>query len=328
MAAHRTHRPAHACGIGARSRGIALIVVMWMLALLSIIIGTFAVLARTETLQARFTFDAADARYAAEAGLHRAVVELRNPDIETRWVADGRPYEFRFGEATIEVRITDETGLIDINAAAQGNPELVRRLFESVGLEEDDAQLMTEALQDWIDPDDEPRPMGAEADQYFDADYPYGPANQPFGTVAEVQQVIGMSWELFRAIEASITVNSGRADFNPAFAPASVLRTIEDMDEQAARLFIEERSQYHPGDEMQLALPDGTLVNQRGGGLTHTVNSRATLDTGAWSEIEATIRLGTDSRGRPFRIVRWDRNVTRSESRTEQTTEPGEDFRR
>jgi len=297
-----------------RQRGIALIVVMWMLALLTIVIGTFAVLARTETLQARFTFDAVDARYAAEAGLHRAVVELRNPDIETRWVADGRPYRFEFGNAEVEVRVTDETGLIDVNAAAQGNPELVQRLFTSVGLDDNDAQLMTEAIQDWIDPDEEPRPMGAEVDEYFDAGYPYGPANQPFGSVAELQQVVGMSWELFQAVEASITVNSGRADFNPAFAPESVLMTLEDMDEEAARLFIEERSQYHPGDQAQLMLPDGTLVSQRGGGLTHTVGSRARLDTGAWSEIEATIRLGTDSRGRPFRIVRWDRNVTESES--------------
>ncbi|MEX2497530.1 MAG: hypothetical protein WD397_01485 [Wenzhouxiangellaceae bacterium] len=291
-------------------RGIALIIVMWMLALLTIIVGTFAVLARTETLQSRFLFDATDARYAAEAGLHRAVVELRNPDMETRWVADGRPYEFRFGDAQVEVRITDETGLIDVNAAAQGNPDLLIRLFESVGLDEQDAQLMTAAIQDWIDGDDETRVMGAEDSEYANEDLPYGPANEAFGTIEELQQVIGMSWELFRALEASLTVHSGRADFNPAFAPPSVLGTIADMNAEDAQLFIEERSQYHPGDQMQLALPDGTMVNQRGSGLTHTIVSRATLDSGTWSAIEATIRLGTDSRGRPFRIVRWKENQT------------------
>jgi general secretion pathway protein K len=293
-------------------RGIALIVVLWMLALLTIVIGTFAVLARTETLQSRFLFDTTDARYAAEAGLHRAVVELRNPDVVTRWVADGRPYGFRFGDADVEVRITDETGLIDVNAAAQGNPALLIRLFESVGLVPEDAELMTAALQDWIDGDDETRVMGAEDREYADEGLPYGPANQPFGTVEEIQQVIGMSWGLFQAIEPSLTVHSGRADFNPAFAPVDVLRTLPDLDEEGARLFIEERSQYHPGDQMQLSLPDGTMVNQRGSGLTHTVVSRATLEGGTWSEIEATIRLGTDSRGRPFRIVRWKENQTES----------------
>ncbi|MFO7764739.1 MAG: type II secretion system protein GspK [Wenzhouxiangellaceae bacterium] len=294
------------------SRGIALIVVMWMLALLTIIIGTFAVLARTEVLQSRFLFDTTDARYAAEAGLHRAVVELRNPDVETRWVADGRPYEFRFGDANVEVRITDETGLIDVNATAQGNPELLIRLFESVGLNGEDAELMTAAIQDWIDADDETRVMGAEDREYANEGLPYGPANQPFGTVEELQQVIGMSWDLFRSVADSVTVHSGRADFNPAFAPPSVLQTIPDMDEESTQLFIEERSQYHPADQMQLALPDGTMVNQRGSGLTHSIVSRATLDSGTWNEIEATIRLGTDSRGRPFRIVRWKQNRTES----------------
>jgi len=292
------------------SRGIALIVVLWMLVLLTVVIGTFSVLARTESLQARFLFDTTDARYAAEAGIHRAVVELRNPDLETRWVADGRPYVFEFGGAEVEVTITDETGLIDVNAAAQAQPELLLNLFESVGVEPQSAQMLADAIQDWVDPDDLSRPLGAEIDQYQSAGYPYGPANAPFASVDELQQVIGMSWELFRAVEASLTIHSGRANFNPAFAPVSVLQTLPDMDMETAQLFIEERSQYHPGDAMQLMLPDGTPVNQRGGGLTHTIESRATLEGGTWSRITATIRLGTDSRGRPFRVVRWAENET------------------
>lgn len=306
--------------VPARTRGIALIVVLWMLALLTIIIGTYAVLARTETLQSRYLFDTTDARFAAEAGLHRAVVELRNPDLETRWVADGRPYTFRFGNAEVEVRIVDETGLIDLNAASQGNPELLVNLFSSVGLNERDAQMMTAALQDWIDADDQTRVDGAEDQEYEQAGFPYGPANQPLGSIEELQQVMGMSWELFRALADSVTVHSGRANVNPAFAPGSVLRALPDMDAESARLFIDERSQYHPVDQMQLSLPDGTLVNQRGGGLTHTVISRATLDGGTWSQLEATIRLGTDSRGRPFRIVRWEHDPARSE-RSGTTTE-------
>ncbi|MDT8439657.1 MAG: type II secretion system protein GspK [Wenzhouxiangellaceae bacterium] len=289
----------------AKARGIALIVVLWMLTLLTIIVGTFAVLARTETLQARNLFDTTDARYAAEAGLHRAVVELRNPDMETRWVADGRPHTIRFGDAEIEIRIFDETGKIDLNASARTNPDLIKRLFESVGLEPESADLMVAAIQDWIDPDDEVRVLGAEIDEYFAADLPYGPANQPFGTVEELQQVIGTSRELFEAVVDSLTVHSGRGDFNPAFAPAGVLATIPEMTAEDVDAFIAERSQYQPSDSMQLLLPDGTTVSQRGGGLTHTVISRATLPGGHSSAIEATVRLGTDARGRPFRILRW-----------------------
>ena len=292
------------------ARGIALIIVLWMLALLTIIIGSFAVLARTESLQSRFLFDTTTARYAAEAGLHRAVVELRNPDIETRWVADGRPYVFPFGEAEVVIRITDESGRIDINATPQAMPEMMINLLVSVGLDLQQAELMTDAMADWVDPDEEPRPLGAELGEYESAGFPYGPPNAPFTSIDEVQQVIGMSYELFRRIEDSITIHSGRAMVNPAFAPVDVLAALPEMDLELARQFIEERSQFHPSEGMELMLPDGTPVNQRGGGLTHTVQVRATLASGTWNEILATIRLGTDQRGRPFRIVRWDENVT------------------
>ncbi|MEM1080505.1 MAG: type II secretion system protein GspK [Pseudomonadota bacterium] len=298
--------------IGARhnQRGIALIVVLWMLALLTIIIGSFAVLARTESLQSRFLFDSTAARYAAEAGLHRAVVELRNPDLMTRWVADGRPYVFDFADAEVEVRITDESGLIDINAAPQTMPELMINLLVTNGLDLEQAELLTGAMADWVDPDDEIRVMGAELNDYESAGYPYGPANAPFTSIDEIQQVIGMSWALFKRIEDSLTIHSGRAMVNPAFAPVSVLATLPEMDLESAQLFIEERSQYHPSDEVPLMLPDGTPVNQRGGGLTHTIEVKATLASGTWTQILATIRLGTDSRGRPFRMVRWIENVT------------------
>ncbi len=290
--------------------GIALIVVLWMLALLTIIIGSFAVLARTESLQSRFLFDTTAARYAAEAGLHRAVVELRNPDLMTRWVADGRPYQFEFAGAEVEVRMTDESGLLDINAAPQSMPEMMINLLVTQGLDLQQAEQLTDAMADWVDPDDQVRINGAEQREYESAGYPYGPANAPFTSIDELQQVIGMSWPLFKRIEDSITIHSGRSMVNPAFAPASVLAALPEMDMQSANLFIEERSQYHPSDEVPLQLPDGTPVNQRGGGLTHTIKVKATLDSGTWTEILATIRLGTDQRGRPFRIVRWIENVT------------------
>ena len=286
-------------------RGIALIIVLWMLALLTIVVGTYAVLARTESMQARFLFDTTDARLAAEAGLHRAVVELRNPEQETRWVPDGRGYAFELGGAIVEVRVTDETGLIDLNAA---QTDLLAELFISRGADEIQALQFADAIADWRDPDDEPRPYGAEADDYYRAGYPYGPRNAPFDSVEELQQVIGMTWEIYRSVEGALTVHSGRPAPNPAFAPAEVLMVLPDIDREAAELFVEERSQYHPADQMQLMLPDGTLVNQRGGGLTHTIKSRATLENGAWNQLEATIRLGTDNRGRPFRIVRWREN--------------------
>lgn len=283
-------------------RGIALVVVLWVLVLLTLVVGVYAVLTRTESLQARFLIDTTAARYAAEAGLHLAVFELRNPDLETRWVADGRPYELRFGDAVLEIRVWDESGRIDLNRAEE---DLLAELFMSRGVEEMEAVHLAAAIADWRDPDDLVRPFGAEIDEYLAVGLPYGPANAPFGSVEELQQVIGMSWELFRDVEDLLTVHSPGGQINPAFAPAEVLALLPDMDLELARMFVEERAQHHPSDLDALMMPNGQLVSLRGRGQAYRIRTRATLDNGAWTSIEATIALGTDRRGRPFRVLRW-----------------------
>src|ERR1700734_2942027 len=98
-------------------RGVALILVIWVMALMAVLLGSFTLMARTEKIEARHMFDGAQARYGAKAGLDRAVYELRNPDVTTRWVCDGRPYEFDFDKAHVHVEILDESGKIDLNTA-------------------------------------------------------------------------------------------------------------------------------------------------------------------------------------------------------------------
>ncbi|AKS40870.1 general secretion pathway protein GspK [Wenzhouxiangella marina] len=288
------------------ARGVALIMVLWILVLLTLTVGVYSVLARTETLQSRFLFDVTEARYAAEAGLHRAVFEMRNPDYETRWVPDGRSYYMEFGNAVVEMQVTDESGRIDLNRTPA---EIMAELFIQRGVEEETAWQLSDAIEDWRDPDDLPRLYGAEIDEYEAAGYPYGPANQEFQSVDELQQVIGVSFELFQRLEGFLTVHGRGGQVNPAFAPAEVLATMPDMDLESARLFVDERHQSHPADMAALMLPNGQLVNLQGGGGVFSIRSRATLDNGAWTQIEATVRVGTDTRGRPFRIVRWRENI-------------------
>ena len=283
-------------------RGVALILVLWVSVLLTVIVGSFTIVARTESLQARHLLDGTRARYAAEAGLHRAAYELRNPDQETRWIGDGRTYEFQFEGALVEVEMIDESGKIDINAAEE---DTLVSLFKSAGIE-DEVRIneMVDAVLDFRDPDDVVRLHGAEADEYESAGLPYGPKDGPFETVPEFQQVLGMNWEIYQKIEPAITVYSGRNDVNPAFAPREVLLTLPDMTPDMVDQFIQDRELADPNGG-PLLLPDGSAVVARGGGLTYSIRARATLPNGAISELKATIRIGNGLTGRPFRIVRW-----------------------
>jgi len=286
----------------AHQRGVALVLVLWLSVLLTITVGSFAIVARTETLQARHLFETTQARYAAESGLHRAVYELRRPDIETRWFSDGRSYQVKFEEYDLEIRIRDESGKIDINVADE---TILGPLFDSIGLDELKSDELVDAIMDWRDPDDLVRLNGAEDDDYEAAGYSYGAKDAPFDTVSEVQQVLGMNYELYSQIEPSITVYTGRANPEPAFAPLEVLRTFDGFDDETAQQFIDEREQVTVFGEQLPVLPDGTTPLARGGGYTYSVRAKATLPSGTWSEVEATIRLGGVVNGRPFRIVRW-----------------------
>ena len=285
-----------------KARGIALVVVLWVLVLLTLVVGVYALLTRTETMQARFLIDTTVARYAAEAGIHRAAFELRNPDLETRWVADGRSYEIEFGDADLEIRVWDESGRVDLNRADE---ELLTELFISRGVDEMEAMGLSAAIADWRDPDELARPLGAELDDYLAAGLPYGPANEPFSTVDELQQVIGMSWDLYREVEDLFTVHGTSAQINPAFAPAEVLALLPDMTLELAEAFVEERQQHDPADLEALMMPNGQMVNLRGRGQAFRIQARAKLAGGASTTVEATINLITDTRGRPFRVLRW-----------------------
>jgi general secretion pathway protein K len=292
-----------------RSRGVAFVLVLWVIATLSILLGSFAMITRTENLQARHLFDTTRARYAAEAGLNLAVYELRKNDQLQRWIPDGRPYAFQFDDAQVEVRLTDDSGKIDINTAKD---EILASLFMRSGVEEEQAVALAAAVEDWRDPDDLETPNGAEVDSYHAAGLSYEPANEPFNTVSELQQVIGMSYALYEKIEPAVTIYSGRGDPNLSYAPLEALESIPGITPEIAQQLIAQRQALPPGyrpgiDGPPLTLPDGTPIPMAsGGGLTYSVESRATLPSGAHTVLEATIRLGgVNAAGRPYTIRRW-----------------------
>src|SRR5690606_11852501 len=179
------HRPP------ASARGAALILVLWLIALLAALIGAFAMTARTEYLQGRTLGSGLVAAQAARAGLEYAATRVSVPDPRLQWLPDGRPYRWSFAGAEIEVRIVDESGKLDLNAA---EPASLSALMRAVGTEPQQADAVAAAIVDWRDADDMTQPQGgAEDPQYAAAGLAWGAKDAPFETVAEVEQVLGMT---------------------------------------------------------------------------------------------------------------------------------------
>ena len=194
--------------------GIALVLVLWMLALLSVIAGSLVFSSRTEVLMAGNLASLAQAEALADAGVYKAIHELARPQTDLqRWKGDGLTHLWNFQGAELRVTILDESAKVDLNAAPT---VLLKGLFRALGVAESDADALADAVADWRDADDLRSLHGAEKADYAAAGRDYGPANAPFETIEELRQVLGMSDDLFRKLEPLVTVYSRQPGINTA----------------------------------------------------------------------------------------------------------------
>lgn len=201
--------------------GIALVLVLWATTLLTVIAASFAFSMRTDTLLAQNLAASARAQALADAGVQRALYEMFKPiaDLQ-RWKGDGVPHQWEFGGGKLSIMVLDVSGKIDLNSASD---DLLKGMLKSVGLTDEESNILLDAIVDWRDGDDLPRPKGAEVAEYKAAGLKYRPANAPFETVNELQRVLGMTPDLYANLADALTVDSHQAGINAAIAPRKVL---------------------------------------------------------------------------------------------------------
>ena len=289
------------CRLNSQS-GIALVLVLWVLLLLTIITGSFALMARMDRLEAHALLSGTQARLSAESAINLAVLALRDPQDETRMLADGRVYQQEIDGVLLEVSAIDERGKLDINTMDELT---MANMLSGHGLELDAADLLAAAVMDWRDEDELERVNGAEEESYFSAGLEVGPANRSFMMTEELLQVIGMEYELYRKLEPGITVFSRAGEPDPAFAPVEALMALPDITYEEALNFVQERNSQQPGESLGTELPNGLVVMEQGRGVTYSIQARATMPNGVWEQLHATIRLGGNRSGSPYRVLRW-----------------------
>jgi general secretion pathway protein K len=283
-----------------RQRGIALILVMWVAVLLTVVASSFIIERRSETLIIHNSVSMARAEALADAGVYRAVYELYRVNAPDAWRRDGTPYEWNFDGTPIRVEIRDESAKIDINTAADA---LLRGLFLSVGLTDDEASHMVDAILDWRDADSLKRPNGAEEPEYRAAGLPYKPANAPFQAIEELQLVLGMRPDIYRRIAPSITVFSRQPGVNAQLASREVLLAIPGLTTEIVDQYIARRDAARAQGQPLPALP------QAGGfassyTMVATIRSEVRLDDGTVFAREASAVLRPTPR-KPVTFVAW-----------------------
>ena len=277
-------------------RGAALLLVLWLVALLTALVGAYALTARIEALQGRVGSRVAIAQEIARAGMEYALVRVADRNPETHWQPNGRAYAWRFDGHDVQVRIIDETGKVDLN---QADVPLLSRLMQALGEPPDASDALAAAIVDWRDADDLGQPVGgAEDGDYAAAGRPYGAKDAPFETIAELEQVLGMTPDLYARLEPFLTLYSGRGQPDATYAQGPVLVAM-GMD---ATAWLAQREAAGAAGALQLV---GT------GSGTYSIESRARLADGRETSLRTVVRAGASPvPGSAYTLLRWEEGAS------------------
>lgn len=287
---------------GCPSRGFALILVLWALALLSVIAGSFAFSMRVETELVTHLVDSARAKALAQAGVQLGIMDLFRPDDDAaRWRTDGTVYEVPFAGGRIRVAIASETGKIDLNAAPDA---LIEGLLASLGKGQDGAEL-ADAILDWRDRDQERRPQGAEDRDYLASGLPYRARDDSFLTVEELDQVLGMHEEVYRRLMPVVTVYSRAAKLDPMTASREALLAIPGLEPVRVDEFLAARGQsVGLGVQPPLDLLEaGRAFLNPSRGSVYTVDAVAEV-SGVRARQRAVVKI-TGNPKQPYSVLAW-----------------------
>ncbi len=222
-----------------REKGAAaLITVLWVGALAATLAIGFSLFTRTEIQANALHIRQTVAHHAVQAGVERALADLRIPLERSLIARNGTPYNFALGDIALSVQIDDESGKIDLNRA----PDIaITGLFNVVFAEDRDLAALANRVLDWRDSDDNPRPNGAEWPAYRAEDALTVPRNGPFYSVNDLHEVLGFTPEIVARLQPFLTVLSGDRRVNVLTAPREVLLSFPDSSAGPVESVLEKR---------------------------------------------------------------------------------------
>lgn len=224
-----------------RPNGFALAAVLWVMVLVGALSATFLAAARSERRATLRADEEVRARWAARAGLARAIsaldASLSSPAGATPLAPRPGggdtlmgPVAFRMDGLPVRAVLLDARARLDLNAA---DGETLERLLAAAGLPPEQRRPLVAAILDWRDADRVRRENGAEASDYVALGASRLPADGPFGSADDLGAVRGVTPALLRRLLPLVTVSGdGRIDVNAA--PAPVLATLPGLGPAAA----------------------------------------------------------------------------------------------
>jgi general secretion pathway protein K len=261
-------------------RGVALVLALAVIALLVSLVVDFSYTMMVDLTLAANLRDGQKAFYAARSGVELAKHLLQQDDpafdsLDEDWalLPEHPGFLAADDEGRFKVTIEDEAAKIPLNKLITGDTDKkvdlvvraqIERLFDLLEL---DPELI-DPIIDWLDPDNNPQPFGAEDAYYQSLPAPYPCKNGPLDALEELLLVKGMTKEILYGTEEKkglihfLTLYSdGKVNINTA--SVEVLQSLSDkIDSVTAQALIDYR-QKNPFQEIKYddikSLPGMTL---------------------------------------------------------------------
>lgn len=312
MSANRRHR-----AIRPR-RGVALLAALWLVVAIATVALQFSlearerrtvgILASERGIQRAAALGALAAVQAkleqalrvAPTGTSPALARLRASD---PWAYVDSLYSVPVFVDSMQVDVVaqDLGERLNIN---QANETELQTFFSFLLGDYSKATKLAQAVMDWRDADSIPRPSGAERDAYIKAGMLALPTNSTFRDVEELQNVMGMTPDIYAVVLPYLTTR-GSGAININTAPVPVLRALPGMTDATLNMILMLRSQGRRIDNINQIFQQGARGRPLPGQLASqaAINQLTSRTTTQTRQVELTITARVGPQAPPTQLI-------------------------
>ena len=274
--------------------GFALLFVLWVMVLLAVVAVGFSHEVGVQATLARGQYNRERARALADAGVSIALLGLLDHRDDASWPLDGSARKLALDGGTVQLRLQDEAGKLDLNYASA---VVLADLLQVVA---DEDRAASVALADDIERWKRQRLTLWSADGA-----PAATNEGPFLAVDELRQVPGITRRIYDRLEPFVTVLSRSARIDPTSAPREVLLSLPGADPALIDAYVTRRDRGGTASEdVSGLLGLASYLTVEGTRRYVTIAADASA-----SPAGRFVRYGTVSLvavgNRPFRFVSW-----------------------
>ena len=226
----KTSAVKHGQTASSAERGLALLIVLWIIASAALVVSSF-----NATVRSGASFVASEVQLTKtdallNAGVEIAATRLIDEEETRRWLPDDKPHSVTFSEAELTVVISDPNGLIDLNKA---DKDLLLGFFKKFTASDSDAGRLRDLIlrARGEAPNEEQKKKGVHRNLRDIVKKPKENSSQlmAFVDIAQLRSLEGMTFELYNQVAPFITIYSRDGRINPRSAPNKVLSSIPKL---------------------------------------------------------------------------------------------------